>query len=230
MAFQAVPDTARVQFNLEGTSGGNIPGLPWFFNFHVRDTVVGWTSTNLTALLDYAKGWWDSGKGGNGSGRALTHTGWTVKNIEVRDLGSEFGLFTSGLPTNPQGTRAGDLAPPSCPAVVQFIGDLGGAPKRGRIFWSGLSEADLQADEWVSAARTSLTDCINGFVGELSDPTEGGSVDWAFVLVSRNVGTEPDPTPPRIAVRRAEAVTNTLGPPATVRAIVGAQRNRRPTP
>lgn len=222
-----VPDTAQLQFHLRGGPTSAFPGLDWFWSLYVRDTVVGWTQPNINTLAGFGVNWWDLGKMAGAAVRTWVTGDWQVQSITARDLGATPGNESEQLPVNLVGLRAGPPYNPGSPAIVRFRGDVGGAPTHGRIFWSGLNESDIDADDITTSVRTGLALLFENFRQAISLAIQGGSPDWAQVIVSRNSGTMVDPSPPRIAVPRATAVTNTLAGAIDVRRIIGAQRNRR---
>lgn len=226
--FQVVPDTAQLRFDLEGNPTSLFADVPWSFSLYVRNTIGAWTQLAINQLAGFGVDWWEDGKDGGPSLQSLTNVGWTVERITATDLGVENGLTDTQVPASPIGTRAGEPYAPGAPALVQLDGAPAGVPKRGRVFWSGLVEADVIGGAVTIAARNSLALAFENAREALSSDVMGGNSAWAQVLVSRNLGTVPDPTPPRVAVRRATAVTNTLGQPALVRPILGSQRKRRP--
>lgn len=227
MAFQVVPDVAEVVMKFRGVSGGIVTGSQAECTFFVRDTVIGWGSGSLVDLGNFFKDWWNTGKQGGAAAKTTVADDWVLEEIDARDLGSETGASVTVAVAN-TGTRSGQAVPPSVPILVRYAMDPGTFPKKGRVFWPGGVEGDLDGTFFAGAFTVEVKGIFDDLNAGLSDTGDGGLATWAQVRISRSSGTEVPENPKKVAIRRDEGLSNTIAN-ITVREEVGSQRDRRPS-
>lgn len=217
MAFQRVPDTAKIDLVYGYGSGPDVMS-----SFYIRNTALDRTGEYLETLIDAVGAWWDA------EVKSLQTSAITLRTIKATDLDSQFGARAEQS-QGTAGTGAGTAAPSVVSALVHYLGDPGSAPRKGTVFHPGLTEAQIG------------TDALDGtFAGTLQSAydalrtTGGFAVSDALVIVSRYSGstivggdeTHPSrkkPTP------RTVAITNTISG-TVVPTRVGVQKRRRPSP
>ncbi|MGH2669964.1 MAG: hypothetical protein ACRDH5_12775 [bacterium] len=217
MGFQPVPDTAEVI--LEFSRGPDPATADWVVvnRHHWRDTVVPWNAANLTGLVNDILAWW------NANLRPLTAANLRLFRIKATDLNAEFGAVIENFPNSPGTYGIVEAVAIQC-AVVQWRGDPGGTPRRGRTYFGGLTEDRVVGDAIDGVATAALQAAYEQLA--LVD----GVGTAALVLVSRFQGTflqsHPDGTITREPTPRAAGVTNTIDTVA-VRDVIGSQERRR---
>jgi hypothetical protein len=216
MAFQPVPDTAQFRFEFEGTVGGLVEGLTAMFSLYGRNTTApGWDTGRLASTADALRVEWLA------TGAPLLSSAWTLRRIMARDIGAEFGLFhDEGV--SAAGTRVGAVSPPSISLVARFHASAAGAPRKGWVHAPYGVEADIDGERWTVGF---LNDCQTHFAA-MRDAIDNAEPFNASVIVSRHSGTAAPVEPIKVAVKRVEGVTNTVGA-VSMREIIGSQRDRR---
>jgi len=235
MAFQAVPDTASITFKFTGGGASKLAGCEAQFTLYVRDTTTAWDAGQLSQLGAYGEAWWETGKNAGTGLKTRFSDNWGLQTIDCVELAVENGRQDTTV-VGTTGTLGSDPPPPNCAVLVKFRGDPGNAPPRGWVFVNSGNETSLDGNGWTTAHTDSLVQAFEDFRIDLNDPTAGGDVNWAQVLVSRAAGTEAELALIRDlrvqlkealrATRRATAETNTLDT-IGARTEVASQRDRR---
>lgn len=209
MAFQPVPNVAEVV--LRFVTGTDPDSSAWVVqNTHHWRRSLGWTQAKLDELASDVNAWWTSDL------KAVTSEDLKLYDIQVRDIGDEFGL-TSTLVPDSRGTDTGTVEAVYC-AVVQWHCDAGSPPRSGRTFFGGLNEDEITR----GILDTGVGSAIQAAYDNLRDVTVSASA--ALVIVSRFSGVNPTTKKP---IPRDPALSNTIGS-VTVRNTVGVQKKRRP--
>lgn len=226
MAKQLVPDTASVRFRQQFASGGGNP-IEMMSTIYVRNTLTGWSLAGLTTLATECRDAFVTDV------LPLLVDDLTLVSVTAEDEGADPGISA----TVTSGTTGGDTTDPASTAVaalVQFVGDAGGVPARGRIFQSGMSETDVTGNTLTGTFATALQAAWDNVIQAADGALPGNAV----VLVSRSAGTPAELEDVRdaraalkaaiAATKRTEAVTNTLQSAGVfVRSLLATQRDRR---
>ena len=216
MAFQSVPDTALFTAHFLGPDGTR-PS----FGLYSRNIAAPWDASQLGIIAE------DLADAIESDYLPVLSTDTTFVNVVSRDLEQEFGLVIEHAPRN----EAGTLASPSLPAEVAlkatFIGESGGAPRRGGIFLLPPSESQVVGSIVQAGPLLAFQAAAEALHNAMSS---GGP---AHVIVSRYSGTHlvgPDTNGEikRVPTKRAVGVTNTV-PTVIVHNRVDSQKKRRPS-
>lgn len=177
MAFQAVPDTASVVTNY---IGGNKPVQMTFYaeflgGYSPADLVVLASNVDNRVVSDFLP---------------IQTNNIIYSNTTVRGLNAENDLEV----TDADGTGPGGVVGKGLPNNVTFalkrLSGLTGRSARGRVFWLGMPDTDLDANEnfVAGAAATTILAAFDGMRIAL------GLSGWSAVLVSRiSGGVKRDP-------------------------------------
>lgn len=236
MAFQEVPDTASLTFKFSGTGAGSLNLCVAQSTVYVRDETTPWSGAQLQKLADYGAAWWQSGKNGGVAARTQFSSSWGMEVCLAVDLTIPNGGQATASPATTVGSLAGDPAPPNCAVQIKAKGDAGGFPPFGFNFWPAGHEALLAGNAWSGTLTTAVRQLAIDFLTDINDPTAGGDINWAQVIVSRSGGTPAQLEAIRearsalkaaiAATRRTTALTNTLDGFFS-RSEVASQRDRR---
>lgn len=234
MAFQPVPDTASVTVRLRGATGQQIVGAEAQFSMYVRDEAANppWDATALQLLADYTKVWMDTGKNGGSGGKASLSDGWFVIDVVAHDLSQLAGLSATAI-AGFAGTGVSAELSAALAMWVKFNGTPGDLPKDGGVFWPHGREDVLDGDTWQSGTLSGVKTLFDDWRADLNDPTAGGKISWAHVIVSRSRVTDDSVKNARQALRDAIAATRlataetALVQSVQPRALVATQRDRR---
>lgn len=201
MAFQKVPETARIE--LVYSQGGRI----YQNNLHAR-LVGGYAESDLITLAGIVD---------NRIGLSILpiqSPNVTYEETVVRGLDQENDLVVSDNSSQGDGGSIVDGVPPNVTKAITLRSGLTGRSARGRIYWIGANENDLDQDEGFFLAAS-----VNIWVG-LVDllRTDIGASAWTPVIVSRRTG----------GVQRPEGVTFTWQSTSNFTNNVNSQRGRLP--
>jgi len=163
--FIPAPDIVKVEFRYT-MLGQQTMNVFYFFQ------EGGWTVTSMNAFADFAEDTW------NTNIKPLLHAGTTLREIVVTELSAE-SSFQITNPSGAVGTRAGTPLPNNIALVVSFRTGLTGRSRRGRVYHSGVVEADVTENSFNNTQafeiRTAYEDFFTSFIAE---------GDWVHVIVS----------------------------------------------
>jgi hypothetical protein len=170
MAFVAAPNIIEVQlrYTLLGQQAMN--------RFHVH---VGTGPTEaqcaLTALT--VAGWWVDNV------KALVPPGMELREVFCKGLALENDVqatFSAGLPS--AGTHNINAMPNNCSLCVSLRSGLTGRSARGRWFWAGLTEDQVEDNTVVTGSVTDIVAAIDA----LRDAIEALGLLWMIVSYVNN--------------------------------------------
>lgn len=226
MAKQLVPDTASFRLRQQfAVSGGN--PIEMQSTIYVRNTISGWTLAALETTAIAIRDAFVTNV------LPLLVDDLTLVSVTGEDEGADPGISVTSL-SGAVGGDTGDPASTAVAALVQFVGDAGGVPARGRIFQSGMSETDVTGNTLTGTFATALQAAWDDVI----QAADGALPGNALVLVSRSAGTPAELQDVRdaraalkaaiAATKRTEGVTNTFQPAGVfVRSLLATQRDRR---
>ena len=135
MPFIPVENTAQVNIRYESANQSILENVIYFLR------VLAWTAEDLADLLDSVSAGWDNQMRGDVS------TAISLLNLSARDLTTENGLYAELAIAQPHaGTHAGGVLPASVTWAVKFTTGFIGRSFRGRSYFVGLTEADVEGD------------------------------------------------------------------------------------
>lgn len=171
MAFQPAPACAQAVMRYGYTTAGIFTHAN-VLNFR-KVGGVAFTEADLEALGEILNAWDNDFLDG------LRQTGYKLIDIELRGLDSaEAPYWTETV--NRAGMVAGDAAPPNVAACMTLSTGLTGRSARGRTYFAGLSEVQIDNTSLVSGVVTGFNAAGAGLLAEL---TSGALFD--LVVLSR---------------------------------------------
>lgn len=177
MAFQSVPDTAKIEVIFE-RSGVRMQNV-----LYAR-RAGGYNSSQINDLAVAVDQWM--------ADEYLPGMVSDVTYVETIVTGQEFenDIQVSVNTNSGVGTNAGVGLPNNVTKAVTLESGLTGRSARGRLFYVGLPNGALTADEnhVTAGVVTYLIDLIEALITVLT------GIQWILVIVSRNTGGAPRPT------------------------------------
>lgn len=166
MAFIPVTNTMKVDFIYHiGTT------------FATNTLYVGASTAPDSAVVQlvatYAAAWW------NDHVKPLQPSTVALDHVEVRDLTLADSWYGSATVTPNTGTKAGTILPMNATLAVKFSSGKAGRSYRGRNFWIGLCEGDVEGDFVSQSTRDAIQAAYLAWSAEVGDH------DHFWYIVSR---------------------------------------------
>jgi len=204
MAFIAVPNTVRAE--IRGTlQGERVLNTLWFAK------VDEWVPAEMTALADALADVWVE------VGLTQQSDQYTLREIYVRDYTAAVGLeytSTAGLPA--VGSIPEAALPNNVSLAVSFRSGFTGRSTRGRNFWAGLCETQVEGNTVVEGVITDITAFYTLFTPEFIESTLIPDITW--VVTSFISDGAPRPFGATFIINTVTCVDN----------VVDSQRRRLP--
>jgi len=198
MAFQVVPDTIIVELRGENQT---VPVENTFYYSYTTPP----DESELETLLDALSAVYTA------SFKPLLPDGVTVTELYARDLGSEVAAQALVPVASGQGSATGDSMPSFNTIAISRRSGLTGRSARGRIYWLGLSESQVQGQVVMSTPRAAMLAAV------LAWDAAASAQGFEPVIVSRYHNH----------VKRAEGVTYAIEGWSLTDFDVDTQRNRK---
>lgn len=167
MAFHPVPNSAQVV--MQYTQNGQLTENTYW----VKGTGA-WTDASLTDLINNVFGAWESGYAKN---RRQVSTALTLVRATDYNSVASFGV-EEGFTIN--GTRTAGALPNHCTFAVKALTGLSGRAKRGRTYWIGLAQDQLDSgnlDQTLTgAAANDIVAALNKLIDGTFTYPNGGSL------------------------------------------------------
>jgi len=120
---------------------------------------------------------------------ALLHTSVGLTQVSIRDISGPNRAEFVGTGTAVNGTGAGDLLPLSNAAVVTIRTAAAGKSYRGRVYFSGFTEAQ---NDTTGRALAAVNTAIFTFMGSVHATLSGHSMITAVLSAPREAHTIPE--------------------------------------
>lgn len=141
--------------------GISMPGEVWANVFHLQGTVP-LTASQASTIAGHFRTFYDSCK-------TRFATVWSLNEIIVRDIGTQFGASFSSLSGTVTGTANAVVLPAQTALVVTWITALYGRRGRGRTYLCGFTSLALGTVSTVdSATKTTISTAISVLLPALS--------------------------------------------------------------
>lgn len=168
MATVYAPNVAEVLMNFT-YQGEPAQNTLYFLN------VLEPTETNLADLAQALYGVWET------VAAPFCPSSVTLNNIEANSLDqAEAPTFTYTPPTAKSGEDILPAASNNVTIAVSFRTGLGGRSRRGRNYWVGLLEANVNNNRLDSSVRTAILGYYSGMIGD-----EAVAPGWRWGVYSR---------------------------------------------
>lgn len=194
MAFQPVPGTVKAA--IVGENQGELNVNTLFFE-HVSSGVP--PSADIEGLASNLLSHWESVMLNS---LPLTYI---LRSIEVTGLWAAVApAILLPAPDNTTGELAGPVAPNNVSLAIKFSTGLTGRGSRGRNFWPGFLELEVNNNRVDEARASAITAGYSDLIGAgVFHPK------WTWVVVSRTVDGAPRPSGTRLPITSV-SVTDTV--------------------
>ncbi len=180
MAFQPAPACAQAVMRYGYTGAGTFTHAN-VLNF-VKTDGTAFTALQLASLGGELADWFNNHLDG------VMSSGYSLLNVELRALDSAEAPYET-ITVNSPGVVAGDSAPPNVAACVTMTTGLTGRSARGRMYWGGLSEVQIDNFSLTPAVVTGINDACAALLTQLASDD-----DYKLVVLSRFTGGAARPT------------------------------------
>jgi len=198
-AFIPAPDTARVRM-IYSQDAQTVMNVFYFTKSG------GWDSGSLHDLADVVSAAWTTHM------KVLQSNGLTLETIEATDVSVDAGAQYT-LSVGASGTHTAPALPNNVTWAIKFTSGLTGRSNRGRMYFLGLVEDQVDSNTVTIAASSGILTGIEGFFAEIQ-----ADEDAFHVIVSYcNAGAW-----------RTTAVTNEVSGYSYFDTTVDSQRRRLP--